>query len=133
MPVLDTCQPQIIRALEKENWKVSTSPFLIPLPSRRSRLIADIKASRGDEDIIVAEVKCFERNIPDELYTAIGQYLIYRDLINKMEVIRPLYLAIPTTAYEGIFQEMAMGVIVTNQIKLIVVNLELEEITLWIQ
>jgi glucose-6-phosphate 1-dehydrogenase len=59
-------------------------------------------------------------------YTAIGQYLIYRDLINKMEVIRPLYLAIPTTAYEGIFKEMAMGVIVTNQIKLIVVNLDLE-------
>lgn len=27
MPAIDTCQPQVIRALEKDGWRVRQSPF----------------------------------------------------------------------------------------------------------
>jgi XisH protein len=131
VPALDICHPQVVKALQKAGWVVSPHPFAIP-NRRRNPLLADIRAERNENQIIIAEVKCFEKNSLDELYTAIGQYIVYRSLMSKMPVIFPLYLAIPSTAYYGIFKEIGLDIVNEMNIKLIVIDRVSEVIELWI-
>ena len=137
MPALDSCHPQIVRALEKTGWVVLPKPFTLPSPI--NNLFVDIQARRptqnGGSEIIVVEVKCFADDSFDmhELYVAIGQYLVYRDLLQQMTVPRSLYLAIPTKAYYGIFRPLAAVIMIRNQMQLIVINLDTEEVVEWVE
>lgn len=132
MPALDSCQPQVIRALEKAGWKVSPVPHAIRAPKRRYPLLADIRASRGSEEIIIVEVKCFLDDPLAELYSAIGQYLIYRSLLRLSSPDYSLYMAVPTEAYHGILNDIGMDVIRESQIKLLIVDLAREVIDQWL-
>lgn len=66
-----------------------------------------------------------------DLYTAIGQYLIYRALLRKTLNTMLLYLAIPLHAHEHIFDEAVLLVIHETAINLLIVNLDTEEIVQW--
>jgi hypothetical protein len=132
MPSRDRCQIHVENALKKEDWQVSPRPQSIYIPGRRNPLLADIRASRSDVEIIIAEVKCFEDNLVNELYTSIGQWLVYRSLLDLAGDPTPLYLAIPVVAYHGIFKLIAMPVIARTGIKLLVVDMNSEEIAQWI-
>jgi len=79
------------------------------------------------------EIKCFADDDVAELYVAIGQYLVYRDLLKQSPTKPPLYLAVPTHAYYGIFRDAGMGVVNEAQIKLLVVDIEHEVIEQWIE
>lgn len=127
MPALDQCHGQIVRALEKAGWDVDADPFVIPITGVR-RLFVDIHAERtqgnGRQMIIVVEAKCFadSRSELNELYTAIGQYIVYRNLLAQRGAVEPIYLAVPVHAFEGIFHQLAMEVIKEIGIKMIVVD-----------
>lgn len=137
MPAVDNCQPKVVTALRKEGWLISNQPFFIG--AGKAALYADIRAFKNDngipKEIIVVEVKCFanQRAYLDDLYGAIGQYLIYRNAMSYRQVFEPLYLALPITAYTTLFQR---GVVVAtiNEIhmKLLVVDLDKEEISVWV-
>jgi len=137
MPALDHCHAKVVHALEKVGWVVNPKPFTLDLPSRQ--LYADILAERTDEDqreqIIVIEVKCFAN--PDsemhDFYVAIGQYLTYRSAIPDQQLDLNVYLAIPTHAYKSVFTEVGQSLVQSQQIKLIVVNLDQEEIEEWLE
>lgn len=43
----------------------------------------------------------------------------------------PLYLAVPTDAYDEIFDDVVQYVVNKNRIKLVIVNLETETIVQW--
>jgi hypothetical protein len=137
MPQLDSCHPQVVKALEKAGWRVVVSPFRLEAPL--TDLFADILAERTPEtdhnEIIVVEVKCFsdKKAQTTEVYTAIGQYLVYRELLIANSLDYPIYLAIPTQAFYGIFEAIGMSVGITTQIKLIVIDLEREEIVQWME
>jgi glucose-6-phosphate 1-dehydrogenase len=98
----------------------------------------DILATRSNEDeeqqIIVVEAKCFSN--PDkettDLYTAIGQYMVYRKVLKSINPSLSIYLAVPTHAYHGIFKEIGMNLVRDENIRLIVINLETEEIEEWL-
>jgi hypothetical protein len=138
MPALDQCHSQIVHALEKAGWRVYPGPFVIPITGIR-RLFVDIYArsnhTNGHPAIIAVEVKCFpEPNTElNELYTAIGQYLVYRALLRERGSEASLYLAVPVHAFEGIFQQLATQVIRESGIKIIVVDLESEVIRQWLE
>lgn len=133
MPKLDSCHAQVVNALEKAGWLVSMKQYPIRVPTRVTPLFADIKARRGQDTIIVAEIKCFERGIAEEVYTAIGQYLVYRAMMRQLGISHPLYLAIPLIAYRGIFQQLGRDVVRETTIKLIVVDIEREVIESWLE
>lgn len=84
---------------------------------------------------IAVEVKTFAGLVDmDDLYNAIGQYLMYKRLIRKREPERVTYLAVPDDAYDDTFypahaQEMRADF----GIHLIVFNSESEEIIRWIE
>ncbi|MDX2075270.1 MAG: element excision factor XisH family protein [bacterium] len=135
MPAIDICQPQVIRALEKDGWNVQQSPF--HLADERRSIFVDalmIKGINGTrQQLLLTEIKCFSQinSMTHDLYSAIGQYLIYRALLQKTQNSIPLYLVVPLFAYETIFDNAVMRVISETAINLIVVNLDMEEIVQW--
>lgn len=136
MPATDICAPAIVRALTKDGWQVSPKSYQIWI-DKLHRLHVDLEARYGQppfQTIMIVEIKCFNdrrTEVPD-LYTAIGQYLVYRSLMHQKEIRIPLYLAVPLHAYEGVFDRMGMPAIHDNKIKMIVVNIEKEEISQWL-
>ena len=54
------------------------------------------------------EIKCFsdEKNHNTDWYVAIGQYLIYREIIDVLKVAIPIYLAIPHKIYDMITDDV---------------------------
>jgi hypothetical protein len=134
MPAFDSCHPQIVRALEKEGWDISLDQFLIRI-DRNHRVYIDIEAHHAEsETIMMVEIKCFQdiESETTDLYTAIGQYLIYRNLLERNAIRIPLYLAVPLEAYSGVFSRMAFPMISQNHVKMIVVDLEHEVINQWL-
>jgi hypothetical protein len=110
MPALDSCHMQIVHALEKAGWQVA--PNQLGLTTAMSELFVDIVARRrveiGDQEMIVVEIKCFPPGSANttELYTAIGQYLVYRELLIANNFDSPLYLAVPSSIYETVFKRL---------------------------
>jgi hypothetical protein len=82
---------------------------------------------------LLAEVKCFrdKDSATREVYESIGQYIVYRSMLALENLPIPLYLAIPSDAYDEIFDDVLLHVIDENRIKLVIVNLETETIAQW--
>jgi XisH protein len=129
MPAIDQCHHQIVHALQKDGWTVQRKPYVLFISHRR--LYIDIYAENyqvnQSQRIVIVEAKCFQdaKAELNELYTAIGQYIIYRNLLRQQNVSDRLFLAIPSEAYRGVFTEFALSVIGEFQIKMIVVDLEM--------
>jgi XisH protein len=137
VPTLDHCHPQVVHALETEGWVVATKPFSLEV-TKKHVVHMDIKAQSSaeiaPETIIIVEVRCFPDTSAstDALYTAAGQYIIYRSLLRQKGYDYPLYLAVPNQAFRGVFRRMAMAAVSENEIKMIVVYLEKEVIEQWL-
>jgi hypothetical protein len=73
----------IVRAPQKDNWRILPHP--LTLETAINNLFVGIPATRvlptEQQDIIVIDVKCFADigTTMQDLYTAIGQYLVYRE------------------------------------------------------
>jgi glucose-6-phosphate 1-dehydrogenase len=137
MPALNACHSRVVLALEKAGWTVAAKPFTLASPV--NNLFADIEAHRTvngfEEEMIVVEAKCFQDsgNYMPDLYSAIGQYLIYQNLMQQLGLNSPLYLAIPSKVYYGIFEPLASSIVSKNEMKIIVVNLDAEVIERWLE
>jgi hypothetical protein len=136
MPRLDDCHSQIVRALEKDGWTVEPNP--IQVNTEEHYYYIDIEASRrvngNHQTILLAEVKCF----PDprttlQIYIALGQYIAYRAILKEIGRSTSLYLAIPDEVYETFFEVAIKSAIRDNHIKLLIVNLAMEEIVQWME
>jgi hypothetical protein len=136
MPALDKCHDQVVRAFAKEGWAVLKSPFMIDIEARRAYM--DVLFSRGangrSENLLVVEIKCFgdDNAITTEIYTSIGQYQIYRLLLEKSRLNYPLYLAVPKHIFELKFDKIVLEMLTSASINVVIVDIELEEIVRWI-
>ena len=103
----------------------------------RRRVFVDLLATRGTngsrQEIALVEVKCFPdpQNTSQEIYTAVGQYIIYRAMLRELELDIPLYLSIPEAIFNDVFDVIVRRAIQENQIKLVIVNLDEEKIVRW--
>ena len=90
-------------------------------------------AERGGQKIIV-EVKSFVgRSTIQDFKSALGQYILYKQLLDETTSEYKLYLAVSETTYAFDFQRKVIQFMIQrNQIPLIVVNLDREEIIQWI-
>lgn len=133
MPAIDKCQGAVLRALSKEGWVSQKLPH--PIRTQTRLLWADMSLKQQDDTIIIAEVKCFsdpEHDIP-ELYTSLGQYLVYRQALLDRQNPHPLYLAMPQEAYERLIQDSTLAKLIEIlRIKFILVDLLVEEVREWI-
>jgi len=137
VPARDIYHNAVKIALEKDGWTITHDPF--PLQIGKKRLSADlgaerlISAERGLQEVVV-EVKSFvgQSDVKD-LQQALGQYVLYRQILNEMKVDRVLYLAISQPTFNSVFSIELGQVLLKNQIvKLIVFDDESEVIVQWI-
>ena len=92
-----------------------------------------INAEKGTQKIVV-EVKSFVgRSDVKDLEQALGQYILYRQVLNEMGIDRSLYLAISQPIFNSVFTIELGQVLLKNQIiKLIVFDDKSEAIVQWI-
>ena len=137
MPKLDIIHYAVKNALIKDGWIITDDPYVIQY--RTTTLYADlgaqqpIAAEREGQKLVV-EVKSFigASKIQD-LKEALGQYDIYRYLLEETAPDRKLYVAVSAIAYKSFFTQDVIQLIVNrHQLPLIIVNTEVEEIVQWI-
>lgn len=137
MTAIDSCEPQIIHALEKDGWQIVDKPYAIPAEDHP--VYADLRGqlSRGDElqTVVIVEAKCFTNPKLDlpELYAALGQYIYYRVTLHRANRFCPLYLALPAEAYLRFYEKPTfMDAFAHVGVKLLVVDTDLEEVVGWL-
>ncbi len=136
MPALDRCHEQVVRALEKENWRITSNPKYLYITGRA--VFIDLEAKRGHngslQEILLVEVKCFAEatQITRDLYLAIGQYVVYQAILKRLQISTPLFLTMPLSIYDTIVDEVLSQVLHEYAIKVLVVDMQTEEIVRWI-
>ncbi|WP_293142574.1 MULTISPECIES: XisH family protein [unclassified Microcoleus] len=137
MPAKDIYHNQVKNALLKDGWTITADPYFIKYED--AELYADlaaekpIAAQRQGQKIVV-EIKSFVgRSLMYDFHGALGQYMVYRNLIQLTEPEYKLYLAIDDVVYKNFFQRKSIQLITKeNKLLLMVVEMEKEEILQWI-
>lgn len=137
MPAKDIYHNAVKNALVKDGWKITADPYFIKYED--AELYADLAAEKPiaaerDEQKIVVEIKSFVgRSLMYDFHGALGQYVVYRNLIQLTEPEYTLYLAIDDVVYKNFFQRKSIQVITKeNQLLLMIVEMEKEKILQWI-
>lgn len=93
-----------------------------------------LAAERKGQKIAV-EVKSFlGRSFVNDIENALGQYVLYRSLLLRLEPDRKLYVAISTAAYKNVFQADAVREIMAElEVSIVVVELETRQVLEWIE
>jgi hypothetical protein len=103
----DTYHDVVKRALQKEGWTITYDPFRLRIGSKRLAIDLGterlIRAEKGLRKIVI-EVKSFVgRSDVRGLERALGQYVLYRQVLMEKGIGRALYLAIPGRTYKIVF------------------------------
>ena len=135
MPARDIYHDSVKNALIKDGWKITADPYKIEYED--AELYADlaIEKTENKERKIIIEIKSFiSRLLINEFEKALGQYILYRNLIQlAQDEYQLIYLTIKDNIYETFFLRKSVEVVVKlNQINLLIVNMEGEEIIKWI-
>jgi XisH protein len=138
MPARDFYHATVRTALVKAGWTITHDPLRLRL-RRGKNLFVDlgaeqlIGATQGTTQIAV-EIKSF-RSASDmkDLEEALGQFILYRQLMARHMPDRRLYLAIPATIQRTVFEEEAGQVLLEDGlVQLLIFDPEREEIVQWI-
>jgi hypothetical protein len=137
VPARDIYHDTVKSALQKDGWTITHDPF--PLQIGKKRLSVDLGAERlisaeRETQKIVVEVKSFvgQSDVKD-LEQALGQYILYRQILNEMGIGRSLYLAVSRPTFYSVFTIELGQILLKNQIiKLVVFDDENEVIVEWI-
>ncbi len=131
----DLIHDAVKHALQRSGWEIVADPFRIVYAE--FVLLADLAANPPNHEErrkLIVEIKSFAgRSFVKELQQALGQYVMYRDFIELKKLDYDLYLAVSEIGYNDLFSQQAAQVIVQrHQVKLLVVNIEQEEIVQWV-
>ena len=137
MPAKDIYHNTVRTALEKDGWTITNDP--LPLKIGKRTLNVDL----GAEKLFAAEkqgrkiavkVKSFVSASPvNNLEEAVGQYIVYEDILERLEPERIIYLAIRAEVYAQIFSEpIGQLLLEKKRFKLIVFDSLKETIVRWI-
>ncbi len=137
MPAKDIYHDTVKNALLNEGWTVTHDPLVLRWGT------TDVYIDLGAEQLLAAEkqgqkiaveIKSFVgQSHIDDLEKALGQYILYRNILEEKEPDRVLYLAVHEEALENVFEE-AIGqlLIEKNQINLLVFDKKKQVILQWI-
>jgi XisH protein len=137
MPARDIYHDSVKKALLKDGWQITHDPLRLTWGKKdmyvdlgAERLMA---AQKGNERIAV-EIKSFvSASSMADLEGAIGQYILYFDVLQQREPDRKLYVAIRQKVYEEVFEEPLGQLLLTNgRLKLIVFDDETDTLLQWI-
>ena len=137
MPARDVHHDLVRRALIKDGWRITHDPLSTRLGP--ARVFLDI----GAEAIVTAEkegrrigieVKGMTGRSPvTEFERALGQYLVYRSILSRVDREVRLYLAVPARRHAAVF-DTALGRAVSDDyhINYVLYDPRREVVTRWI-
>lgn len=137
MPARDIYHEVVKNALNKDGWAITHDPLRLQWGPKdvyvdlgAERLLAAEKSGQK----IAIEIKSFVgSSVLSDLENAVGQYILYRDILAQTEPEREVYLAIHEAVYIDVFLEPIGQLLRTNnRIKLLVFEPKNEVILQWI-
>lgn len=137
MPAHDSYHDIVKRALVKDGWTITHDPYRLVIGLRN--LYVDLGAEQllgaeQGERRIAVEIKMFRSaSLVTELERALGQFVLYSQLMTRSDPDRRLFLAIDLGAYSELFQEPIGQMLIENDsLRLLVFDTRKEEIRRWI-
>jgi len=123
-------------ALIKAGWVVVKQFFGAPLAYTRVEmdLLMEKVEEDGSKTRVVIEVKNFrdENAYVSELQKSIGQYLLYRDILEYQGYDYLLYLAVPTSVYKDLLRSALIHKLFQkHQIRLLLFNPQDQTLLQW--
>jgi hypothetical protein len=137
MPARDIYHNCVKNALIKDDWTITHDPLSLKWGKKdmyvdlgAEQLLAANKADRK----IAVEIKSFTSpSEMSDLEKAIGQYIVYHDVLAQVEPNRELYLAVSEEVATGLFEEPLGELLLKNhRVRLLVFNSDAEVIVKWI-
>lgn len=137
MPAKDLYHDSAKNALIKDGWTITHDPLKLEWGGKdmyvdlgAEQLLA---AEKGGRQIAV-EIKSFVgASDIDDLEKALGQYILYHDVLAELEPQRALYLAVPNRVLLDIFEEPLGKLLLKNdRARLIGFDPRTEVIVQWI-
>jgi len=136
MPARDFYHDAVRNALIKDDWMITDDPY--PLKLGQKDLFIDlgaekILAAEKGSDKIAVEIKSFVgRSVINDAENALGQYLIYRNLLMKKESDRILFMAIDRETLIDTFSDELRELLTKDfEVRLLVFDKDKEEIVEW--
>src|SRR5262245_1332589 len=137
MPARDIDHDVVRAALVNDGWTVTHDPFRLRWGSKR--MDVDLGAERflgaekGDARIAV-EIKSFVgRSDVEELEGAVGEFVLYEDILQRLEPSRRLYLAFRRATFRDVFDEPLGKLLLENgRVRRLVFGEDAEAIVRWI-
>ena len=135
----DKIHDAVVTALKKDDWHILHENFSIRYAEFEIRVdvVAEYPAILAEKDNhqVLVEIKTFGgRSFIKQLQYAIGQYVVYRNMLTLTEMDYELFLAVEESVYEKSFLlEAASQIVRFNQLNLLVVNVNRKEIVRWIK
>ena len=138
MPAKDIYHNAVVQSLRADGWIITHDPLYIDYGGRN--LFVDLGAEREaiaaekDGQKIAVEIKSFTGlSEMSDLEKAIGQYIVYHDVLAQVEPDRVLYLAVSEDVASGLFEEPLGELLLrNNRACLLVFDPETEAIVKWI-
>ena len=137
MPAKDIYHDTVKNALIKDGWTITDDPLILSIGKKD--LFIDLGAEKliaaeKDNQKIAVEIKSFiGHSQVNDLENALGQYVLYYEVLLSKQEQRLLYLAIKKSAYQEIFEEPIGQILLTRKIINLVVFDEKKEVILqWI-
>lgn len=133
----DIYHNRVRMALEKDGWRITNDPLTLKVGGRLAyvdlgaeKLLAAEKEGRR----IAVEVKSFIGSSPvQDLEQALGQYIMYSQILEQQNSGLLLYLAITENVFLDFFsEELPQLMVKLNSVKLLVFDPEKAEILRWI-
>jgi XisH protein len=122
VPAPNIYHDAVVRALVADGWTITHDPLtlsfggkdlFVDLDAERATIAAEKSGQR-----IAVEIQSFLGPSPvRDLKEAVGQYEVYRAVLEETEPDRPLYLALPRRVRESLLSER-FGALIVNRLRL---------------
>lgn len=137
MPAKDLFHYKVVAALKKDGWTITADPY--PLKLGEADLFVDLGAEKvfaaeKDGRKIAVEIKSFiGKSIIANVQDALGQFIMYQEVLQDKEPDRTLFLAVEEEIFENIFSEAIKNLLLNRlKFKMIIFNKDREEIVQWL-
>lgn len=139
MAAKDIFHEHVKMALTKDGWTITHDPLTITLEGTRDNLFVDLGAERllaaqKAARKIAVEVKSFVSSSKlTDLENALGQYILYHDILAENEPERALYLAIREDVFTTLIAQPFWSLLLrNNRLRLLIFDDVQQEVVRWI-
>lgn len=137
MPAKDIYHDTVKKALINDGWTITHDPLRLRWSGADLYIdlgAAQLLAADKGERKIAVEIKSFVgKSKVNDLEGALGQYVLYDELLSRLERDRTLYLAVSEETFLALFEESFGKLLLeSKRINLIVFDRRKEMILKWI-